>query len=332
MTLQVAALLAGLALTFGVATQALAYEEIEIEYETSNGKTIVDVSYELDGIQKDSKFNYSTTDLDEVWEKLSDDLDLTVEDIEAILDGTYFDEDNGSREDAEEAIEDAEFALEEAVYEIEDEDDVDERAELQEYYDTAEEYLEEADEAFNYGEYADAEEWAEKAEDKVREYILGESSDEDKEDAEEAIEDAEEAIEDAELYIESLENDDKDLEEYLEIAKDYLQEAELAFEDGEYADAEEWAEKAEDKVEVYILDDKDDNKGHGNDDDKCDEDNPGNSHLCDDDFEPELDRDRDRINLSDDFKNFGQSTDRVELQKQLQLLLTLLIQLLQAQL
>ena len=251
MTLQVAALLAGLALTFGVATQALAYEEIEIEYETSNGKTIVDVSYELDGIQKDSKFNYSTTDLDEVWEKLSDDLDLTVEDIEAILDGTYFDEDNGSREDAEEAIEDAEFALEEAVYEIEDEDDVDERAELQEYYDTAEEYLEEADEAFNYGEYADA---------------------------------------------------------------------------------EEWAEKAEDKVEVYILDDKDDNKGHGNDDDKCDEDNPGNSHLCDDDFEPELDRDRDRINLSDDFKNFGQSTDRVELQKQLQLLLTLLIQLLQAQL
>lgn len=253
MTLQVAALLAGLALTFGVAAQALAYEEIEIEYETSNGKTIVDVSYELAGVEKDSKFTYFTTDLDEVWEELSDELDLSVEDIESILDGTYGVEE-GNRADAEEAIEDAEFALEEAVYEIEDVDDVDEKAELQGYYDTAEEYLEKAEEAFDFGKYADAEEWAEKAEEKVEDYILKSSSSD---------------------------NDESE--------------------------------------------DEDNNKGHGNDDDKCDDDNPGNSDKCDDDKYEDNDK-------SSDFSNFGKSTDRVELQKQLQLLLTLLIQLLQGQL
>lgn len=300
------------------------YDEIELEYETIGNKTIVTVEYiedeDEDDTLKSKEFIYFTSDLDSVWKKVANELDISVDDIEDILDGTYgSSDDEGNRDDAKEAIKNAERALEDASYEIEDEDDADKKEKLEGYHDDAEEYLNDAREAFEAGDYGDAEEWAEKAEELVNKNVLGIDDSKDKEDAEEAIEDAEEKIAEAGTYVESLDEADSNrttFESYLEVAEGYLADAEEAFADKEYEDAEDWAKKAENKAKLILEDDseEDSNKGHGNDDDGCDDDNPGKK--CDD-------------SSSDDYKNFGKSTDREELQKQLRMLLMLLIELLQ---
>ena len=354
LSLQFIALATVLAFAFGITTQALAstsYDEIEIEYEVRDSKTVVDVEYVEDIDEDDTEvlkqYTYFTTDLDEVWAELADDLGLSVDDIEDILAGEYGDDgEEGNRDDAEEEIDDASLLLEDAFYEVEDEDDVDAKAVLQACYDTAENLIEEAEEEFGLGNYAEAEALAEDAIDELNECIFDEEDAEEKEDAEEAIEDAEEAIAEAKVHIEDQEEDGKDvedLEEWLAIAEGYLEDAGEALEEGDYDEAEELAEKAESKAEyilgknggdekedkVYVChNDKntlkisvsalDDHLDHGDTKGKCDYDN---------DKKKDWNKDK-----KQDYKDFGKSTDQAELRAQLELLIDLLIELLRARL
>lgn len=92
-------------------------------------------------------------------------------------------------------------------------------------------------------------------------------------------------------------------------------------EDGSVSDEEATATTTE-KV--------DDDKGHGNDKDECDEDNPGKKDTCtDEDKKVDEEKPAPKDILKERFQNFGKTTDRTELQTQLQELLVMLIELLQ---
>ena len=90
-TFQVTTLVATLlfALSAGSVFAKTSYDEIALEYEVKGNKTIVSVEYiedeEDDDKEVSKEFIYFTTDLDEVWDKVADELDLTVDDIEEIL-------------------------------------------------------------------------------------------------------------------------------------------------------------------------------------------------------------------------------------------------------
>lgn len=151
-------------------------------------------------------------------------------------------------------------------------------------------------------------------------------ADEDRQDAAEEIDDAKEAIEKAEAYIARLDNNSKERDTYkswLATAKRLLADAETAFAKYDYVRAERLAEQAEDKAE-YIYestDDKEDSdRGHGNNKDRCDKDNPGKAKYCED---------SQKEKLGDRFKDYGKSNNRAELETQLRELMLILIQLLQ---
>ncbi|MFW6210296.1 MAG: hypothetical protein ACOC4E_02270 [Patescibacteria group bacterium] len=156
-----------------------------------------------------------------------------------------------------------------------------------------------------------------------------------------AIDDAKEEIAEASAYIAALAEDDDNRSEYeswLVIAEGYLEKANAAFTDEDFLTAEEWAEKAEDKAELISDRDDDDkdgygdkDRGHGNDPDKCDKDNPGKSPNCKSESSAKPEQAAKQKQGEDKFKDYGQTTDRAELQRQLQELLVLLIALLQQQ-
>lgn len=361
------------ALMFSVATTAFAstdYYEIEIEYEVAGGKTTVEVEYaeeEGDNITKQT-YTFFTTDLDDVWEDLADELNLSVGDIEDILDGEYGDDNNDdvSRDDADESLDEAIYLLGEAEYEIEDIDDEDDKTAAGKLFNDAENLVDDAEEAFGLGKYGDAKDYADDAIDILEDIIDGdyygddedeEEEEEDKEDAEDAIEDAQKAIDEAEEYIETLQDkgkDTDDLEEYLAIAKGYLENAEEALDDDDYDEAEEWAEKAENKVEKTILNDGDDDKYYDDDkvyvchtnnktlkisvaslDDHLDHgDTKGKCNYDDDNYEKkDWKKEYDYSKKKDyNYSDFGKSTDNEELRAQLELLIDLLIELLRARL
>ena len=150
------------------------------------------------------------------------------------------------------------------------------------------------------------------------------------------------------------EGDDKEeFEGYLETAKGYLAEAQEQLDKGDYEDAEEYADKAENKAEFIVreLGGDDDHEeeeeeekvkichkglnkyvsaaaldghlGHGDTEGACDSD----EYHKKDDWKKDKVRDR----VRPEFKDYGFSEDREELRAQLRVLLTLLIQLLQAE-
>lgn len=160
--------------------------------------------------------------------------------------------------------------------------------------------------------------------------------------ATEAIDDAEDEIAEASLYIATLAEDDdgtrSEYESWLVIAEGYLEKANAAFADEDFLTAEEWAEKAEDKAELITDRDDDDkdgygdkDRGHGNNPDKCDKDNPGKSPNCKSESSAKPEQAAKQKQGDNKFKDYGKTTDRAELQRQLQELLVLLIALLQQQ-
>jgi tetratricopeptide (TPR) repeat protein len=328
-------------LMLGTAPYAMAYttyDVIEIEYDTRDNKVLVEVEYILDedDSAKDDlvrkEYTFFTTNLNTVWEKLADKLDVDEDDIEDILDGEYGDnQDDTTRDEADEVLDEAIFLLGEAEFEIEDIDDEDDLIAAGKLFNDAEGVVADAQNSFGLGDYGDAKEFAQEAVD-ILEAILDEDydfdpdekNDEEEEDAEDAIAEAEEAVAEAEEYIEELDEDGVDvdeLEEYLEISEEYLDRAEEALDDEDYDEAEEYAEKAEAKAEFildYDEDEKDDDADKEEDKDDKDDKYEGDKDEKDDD--------------ADYYSDFGKTEDREELQRQLQLLLTLLIQLLQEQL
>lgn len=94
-------LLAGLALSFGAATIAHAYDQLEIEVDVLSDTTVIEVTVDDEDF---GPYTYVTTDLDEAYQSLIDeedlaDLELTLEDVTAAA--TVTDEDGG--DDADDA-------------------------------------------------------------------------------------------------------------------------------------------------------------------------------------------------------------------------------------
>ena len=244
------ALFALVAMAFAAAVPAYAYDELEIEIEIKDGKTIVEVEYEQDGEDVEREYEYNTTSIQEVYTLLAAELELSEEEIEDAAEVEEYEEDESDMEEAQEEIDEAITLIAEAA----------------DYIDTL------------------------KDEDKV-EMLTG----------------------------------------YLVTAEEYLADAQAAFDAEDYEEAENKAEMASDKIEDHILpddqdEDKDTNKQWTKD--KC-ETNPGIgigvNEKCDDDYN--------KVERSDDkYKDYGTSTDRAELQAQIQELMQLLIQLLTLQL
>lgn len=165
-------LVAALVLMFGAVAHAMTtYDEIEIEYAVSNGKTTVEVEYETEDGGVEKTYVFYTTNLDKVWKDLSVKLGLTVEDIEDILAGEY---DNSEDEEEEESSEaEAEDAIADAEEEIATAEEVIEQAKTdgkevslsEKTLADAEVYLGKAKTAFEAEDYEKAEQFADKAED-----------------------------------------------------------------------------------------------------------------------------------------------------------------------
>lgn len=125
-------------------------------------------------------------------------------------------------------------------------------------WEAAEKILDDAEDAYNKGQYnkaltlgVDAVEKAEEAEDALKKKSKA-SYDEDEDGAEEAIKDAEDAIDDAEDAIDVSDADDNDIEDAEELvdeAKDLLEDAEESVDDEDYDEAIDSAEEAQKKAE-----------------------------------------------------------------------------------
>ena len=168
------------------------------------------------------------------------------------------------------------------------------------------------------------------------------SLDADKEDAQESLDDAEDAIDAAQEYLDGLDEDSDEVSEgneKLDDARDLLAEAQTAFDEDDYETAEEKADDAEDLAEMVFKSDDDDDEDEDDDKDRskfCERTKKaagwGVAKKCHDQDGWEInDKLGDKIERFSEMKNFGKTTDRVELQSQLRQLLELLIELLQAQ-
>ena len=181
------AFFAMMALAFALAIPALAYSELEIDIEVGDVSTMVEVEYEESGEKMEKEFEFETTDLDEVYQAIADELGISVDAVEAALENEDGEEDEemSDMEEAAEAIADAEAAIADAAEYLEEMgSSSDDYVTKSGYLDTAKGYLAEAETAFENEDYDAASDWAEKAEDKVEDHILPEDEDED-EDGEE---------------------------------------------------------------------------------------------------------------------------------------------------
>lgn len=181
----------------------------------------------------------------------------------------------------------------------------------------------------------------------------------DEEAAAAAIDDAQSAIDDAETYIASLDASTSqdtidELEGKVADAQALLDEAQTAFAEDDFDTTEEKASEAQDLAdEVNTLADDENDEGDAEDEDKSEEADDGDSSdFCDrtskaagwgvakkcvddegyklnDKMAKKVERSQDRWESK--YANYGQTTDRAELQNQLHELLLLLIQLLQQQ-
>ena len=156
-------------LAFATALTAFAYEELEIEIETLELSTKVMISYEVEDETVKAVYTYNTTDRDEVYEKVADKLDLTVDEVKEMVDDDASEEDEEKdSEDAAEAIEDAEAAIAKAeafIATVADEAKLDS---YESWLTLAKDLLVDANEAFDDEEYADAKADAEYAEKKAK--------------------------------------------------------------------------------------------------------------------------------------------------------------------
>lgn len=189
-------------------------------------------------------------DEDELIEQIAEELDTTKREVTSLVDmDDWFDEDEGDREDAEDAVDRADDILDEVRDLIadarDDDEDVDEAEEL---YNDARDVLDDAEDAIDDEDYEEAEELAEEAEE------LGEDAEEavggrvTEEEAEEAIDDADDELDEVRDMIRDAEDDGDDVddaEELYDRGRDKLDDAEEALEEGDYEEALEEAEEAE---------------------------------------------------------------------------------------
>lgn len=182
-TNKLAVLVAAVALAFGAAYTAFAYEALEIEIDVLADTTEVEVQYEEDGEDVTDEYEYNTTDLDEVYTLLAVALGLTAEEVEDAVVDIDTEEEMEDADEAAEAIADAEEAiadLEAYIATLDEDDDADEIEDLEADLAAAQSLLEDAEEALAAEDYDAAEGYADDAEDIV-DAVLGDDDENEEE-------------------------------------------------------------------------------------------------------------------------------------------------------
>lgn len=178
-----------LAMSFGVAFTALAYNSLEIEVDILSDTTEVEVSYQEDGAEVTEEYTYNTTDIAEVYTLLAAELELSEQEVEDSV--TDVSDETEEADEAEEALSEVED-IEEDLAEASDAiaaaqayiDSLDEESasttidELEAKLATAQGYLDEAQIAFDAEEYEEAEDLAKQAEDLAKEIFEDEDEEE----------------------------------------------------------------------------------------------------------------------------------------------------------
>ena len=288
---KLAIIAATLAVAFGAAFTAFAYEELEIEIDVRDNSTRVEVEYQGAEGEVNEVYEYEETDLDQVYDLLAEDLDISTDEVEdAVTSVTDEDEEEDEDEEGEESDE------EEATEAIEDAEDA--IAEAEEYVDSLFEGVVVSTTICDV--VIDPETGKSSTCPEYKEEVIDESLTKLKEklaDAKALLEKAEVAFDDGNF---------ERAEDKAEAAEDLAEEI-LDDEDEDEKDEEDndFCDRASNAAGWGVAK-------------KC---------VDDDDYEIN-DKMEDKV---DRFADFGKTNDRAELQNQLRELLVILIQLLQQQ-
>jgi len=251
-------------LFFALTTYAREYQDLEIEADINDGNAEVIVTYEKDGETVEENYEYDVVNLDDLVEKISDEIsvkDSLVEDIwEYNIDGSFIKADAQEKiSDLKKLISAADEAIDNAVENMGDEDKIDEARRIMTQVKRT---LEDAEVGYGSEDYTIALEYTDRGVDEAEEIFdlvdydqddfIDKGSSEREKVAKESIDDAAEALRESEDDIDEADKadlDTLDAKKILDEADTKLDDARYEFDDGDFIYARKLSRQSQDLIE-----------------------------------------------------------------------------------